>query len=297
VSDTALLPRIKSRLFIAANRRTTNLLDGAYASIQVGRSLDFDDLRAYVPGDEVDDIDWKATARTGTPLVKRYLQTRRQDVMFVVDTGRGMAAMAEGGESKRDIAIQIAGVLGYLSFRHGDSVGMISRAGDRVITRRPRSSEHWLEVLLRQIHDQTRLDAPVCDLPELVDRVSRLLRNRGIVIVIGDDVPPEQRLEDALKRLAARHELLWITVADVDLVRGDGSRREIVGVDEDMPVPALLRADRTLAKQYASVTQYRVGAQEDFFTRLGVSHARVRTVAEVVPTLLSLLRRRARAGY
>ena len=119
----ALLPRVKSRLFIHANRRSTNLLEGEYAAITAGRSLDFDDLREYVAGDEVDDIDWKATARTGSPLVKRYKQTRRQDVILAVDTGRGMAAAAEGGGAKRDVAVLIAGALGYLSLRHGDAVG------------------------------------------------------------------------------------------------------------------------------------------------------------------------------
>ena len=125
----ALLPRVKSRLFIHANRRSTNLLEGEYAAITAGRSLDFDDLREYVPGDEVDDIDWKATARTGSPLVKRYKQTRRQDVILAVDTGRGMAAASQGGSPKRDVAILIAGALGYLSLRHGDAVGLITRVG------------------------------------------------------------------------------------------------------------------------------------------------------------------------
>jgi hypothetical protein len=62
-------------------------------------------------------------------------------------------------------------------------------------------------------------------------------------------------------------------------------------------VPALLRADRTLAREYAQVSDYRVASQEAFFTRLGISHARIRSLGEVVPTLLNLLRRRARAGY
>lgn len=126
----ALLTRVKSKLFIVAHRRTWGLLDGEYASVFRGRSLDYDDLREYIPGDEIRDIDWKATARHGAPLVKRYVATRKQTVLLLVDTGRSMAAMAPSGEPKKDIAIQIAGMLGYLAVRHGDLVGLISGDGE-----------------------------------------------------------------------------------------------------------------------------------------------------------------------
>ena len=60
---TTLLTRVKSKLFVHARRRSRSLLEGEYASVFHGRSLDYDDLRDYVPGDEVRDIDWRATAR------------------------------------------------------------------------------------------------------------------------------------------------------------------------------------------------------------------------------------------
>ena len=49
------------------------MLDGEHGSIHKGRSMDFDDLREYVLGDDVKDLDWKATARSGRPLVKRFV--------------------------------------------------------------------------------------------------------------------------------------------------------------------------------------------------------------------------------
>ncbi|GAB3408163.1 DUF58 domain-containing protein [Schumannella luteola] len=292
----SLLPRVKSRLFIHANRRTTNLLDGAYASLHVGRSLDFDDLRVYVPGDQVEDIDWKATARTGQPLVKRYLQTRRQDVLFLVDTGRGMAAVAEGGEAKRDLAIDIVGVLGFLALKHGDSVGMITHADGRVRVRPPKSTEGYLESLLRGIRDETTLDGEQSDITELLRHVARVLRNRGILVVVADDLMPPDDLDDTLKALGVRHELLWITVADLDLISGDGSRRQIVGVEDDQLIPTIFRSDRKLRRLYAEAATWRIDSQRTFFTRLAVSHARVGSIDAVVPTLLNLLRRRSRAG-
>ena len=100
--DTTLLTRVKSKLFVHSRRRSRNLLEGEFASVFHGRSLDYDDLRDYVPGDEVRDIDWKATARHTSPLVRRYVATRKQNLMLVIDTGRGMAAgVARRAEEER----------------------------------------------------------------------------------------------------------------------------------------------------------------------------------------------------
>jgi uncharacterized protein (DUF58 family) len=293
----ALLPRVKSRLFIHANRRSTNLLEGEYAAITAGRSLDFDDLREYVPGDEVDDIDWKATARTGSPLVKRYKQTRRQDVILAVDTGRGMAAASEGGSPKRDVAILIAGALGYLSLRHGDAVGLITRSGGRTKHRPPRASEGYLEILLRTVQQETRLDSDPSDPFELCSYLVRALPNRSILVVIGDDVEPDPAIDEALKALREKHELLWITVADLDLVRGDGSGRDILDVEDGSPIPSILRVDAKLATIYAKRTADRIAAQTAYFRSRGVSHCRVTSVDDALPALLRLLQRRRRAGY
>ncbi|MBX3194428.1 MAG: DUF58 domain-containing protein [Microbacteriaceae bacterium] len=293
----ALLPRVKSRLFIHANRRTTNLLEGEYAAISAGRSLDFDDLREYLPGDDVDDIDWKATARTGSPLVKRYKQTRRHDVVLAIDTGRGMAAAAEGGGPKRDLAILVAGALGYLSLRHGDAVGLVTRAGGRVRNRPPRASEAYLETLLRSVQNETRLDAAPGDPYELCSYLLRGVPSRSIVIVVADDVEPAPDIDEALRSLRERHELLWITIGDLDLVRGDGSDREILDVLDGSPVPSVLREDPRLARVYRRRTDDRIAAQHAYFRSRGVSHCRVATADEVVPELLRLLQRRRRNGY
>ncbi len=68
---TSLLQRVKAKMAIFAHRKARGMLDGEYGSVFRGRSLDFDDLRAYIPGDDVRDIDWKASARFGSPLIKR----------------------------------------------------------------------------------------------------------------------------------------------------------------------------------------------------------------------------------
>ena len=86
------VPRVKARLALHSNRKVRGLLDGEYASAQTGRGMEFNDLREYVRGDDVKDLDWKASARSGQLLIERYVAVRKHTVLLVVSTGRSMAA-------------------------------------------------------------------------------------------------------------------------------------------------------------------------------------------------------------
>ena len=95
------LTRVKTRMSIHAHRKVRGLLEGEYAALHAGRSMDFNDLREYVRGDDVKDIEWKASARSGNLLVKRYAALRQHTILFAVSTGRSMAAMNDQAVEKR----------------------------------------------------------------------------------------------------------------------------------------------------------------------------------------------------
>ena len=79
-----LVNKVKGKLSIHVRRRSVALLDGGYASIHKGRSMDFDDLREYTVGDDVRDIDWKASARHGSMLIKRYVAERHFSLIIII---------------------------------------------------------------------------------------------------------------------------------------------------------------------------------------------------------------------
>lgn len=64
---------LKGNRVIQTKKATSRLLDGSYYSIYKGRSMNFDELREYVAGDEVKDIDWKASSRSQKLLVRQYI--------------------------------------------------------------------------------------------------------------------------------------------------------------------------------------------------------------------------------
>jgi uncharacterized protein (DUF58 family) len=291
---TPLLTRVKSQLFVHSRRRSRSLLEGEYASVFHGRSLDYVDLREYVPGDEVRDIDWKATARHTSPLVRRYVATRKQNLILVVDTGRGMAATTRSGETKKDVAILVCGLIGYLAQRHGDLVGLVRGTADSTTSHALRGSETHLELLLRAIDDATRLDGDQSNLVAQLSWIVRTVRRRLMLVVIADDRDLDPALDGILRRLHVQHEILWITIEDADPTALAASLAAY-DVADAHGLPAQVRLDPLVRAAHAAAVESRVRRTNDLLDRRAVNHARIGTSAEVLPTVFALLERQRRA--
>ena len=113
------LDRVRRVAALYTKRKTSDLLEGDYRSMQHGRSLDFDDLREYRYGDDVNYIDWKSSSRAGKTLIRRYFADRKHDVLFIGDTGKKMTGDTPAGESKEQIALMAFGVAAYLLGKQG----------------------------------------------------------------------------------------------------------------------------------------------------------------------------------
>src|SRR6202020_322320 len=109
---------------IRTNRIVADSLAGHYHSVFKGRGMDFDEVREYVPGDEVRTIDWNVTARSGRPFVKKFTEERELTILLMVDISAsgnfGSAAL-----SKRDLAAELASVLAFSAIRNSDKVGLL----------------------------------------------------------------------------------------------------------------------------------------------------------------------------
>lgn len=294
MASRALLTRVKSKMHLRTRRRVLHLLDGQYRSLLRGRSMDFDDLREYQPGDEVKDIDWKASARAQETLVKRYHAERRHRVLFAVDRGRNMAAVAESGEEKRAIAVLAAGVLAYLAIRHGDEVGLVAGDADGVVQLPFRTSEPELERMLHAAHDPVRLDGPKSDLIGLLERVRATSTGRHFLVVIADEIDWDERLAQLARRLAAQHDLIWLEIPDADpIIRSPKGELRAYDVAGGWEMPSFLRDDRQLREEYEYRERRRRIEMESAFERAGVSYARISAEDEVIPELLRMMKARA----
>lgn len=128
-----VLPEFRSRVHLPSRLARLRELDGN-TSVQVrGQGTEFDSLREYVRGDDVRSIDWRATARSGTTMLRTWRPERDRHVVILVDTGRTAAARVGDG-TRLDAFIEAAMLLAALASRAGDHVHLLML--DRVVRAR-----------------------------------------------------------------------------------------------------------------------------------------------------------------
>ena len=158
------LVKVRKKMDIYAQRRVRNVLSGNYGSVFKGRSMDFDDLREYNYGDDVKDIDWKATARSRTIMIRRYIAIRKHNIMIVADNGNSMAALAPSGESKAEVAAFCAGVIAYVAQKHGDLVGMVYGNKDGNKRYAMKEDTPYIENFLKKYSQSIKVDGAESDI-------------------------------------------------------------------------------------------------------------------------------------
>ena len=97
------ITKVKANLSIYTKKKTSNILEGSYNSIYKGKSMNFEDLREYIIGDNVKDIDWKASARSNKILIKQFIAEKKHNVLFILDSGKKMLADTKDLDSKKKL--------------------------------------------------------------------------------------------------------------------------------------------------------------------------------------------------
>ncbi|NLS90686.1 MAG: DUF58 domain-containing protein [Planctomycetaceae bacterium] len=185
-----------------------HLLAGEYRSVFKGRGMDFDEICAYHPGDEVRSIDWNVTARTGRPYIKRYIEERELAVWLVVDVSAS-CRIAAPGRTKWDAMHELAALVAISAIHNHDRVGMIL-CSDRVeqILQPRKGRQHALRLLNDLLAVEPR--SPGSDPAPALDALLHMARRRVLVLMLSDflfDLDREQ-----LGPVAFRHDLVGIAV-------------------------------------------------------------------------------------
>ena len=118
-----LLAKIR-KLEIRTRRMVDQLTGGAYRSVFKGRGIEFSEVREYIPGDDVRDIDWNVTARSGTAHIKKYSEERELSVILAVDISRS-GFFGTAGVEKRTRMAEVAALLAFSAVRNHDKAGLL----------------------------------------------------------------------------------------------------------------------------------------------------------------------------
>ncbi|MFC7403559.1 DUF58 domain-containing protein [Georgenia alba] len=293
-STASRLAKVRARLDLPTLRRASGLLDGRHRSIFSGHGQDFDDQVEYHPGDDVSDIDWKSSARAGTPIIRRFVRESNLSVVLVIDTGRNMGATAPSGATKSSIALFAADIVAYLARSRGDLVALLAGDTERMHQLPARAGTEHMELLLRTVERAFSVEAPPSDLGRLLGRALTLFTRRSLMVVLTDEARPGPEHEDALRRLRTKHEVMVISVADaLPTTLGIGPTAD---VDTGADLPAFLRDDKALHREAEAAVEARKAEVRAMLRRRGVEAVTVTSEDDLVDQLIDLLRRQRRVA-
>ena len=283
------------RVELVAARLVSDAMVGAYLSRFKGRGTDFEELREYVPGDDVRTLDWNVTARTGKPFVRLHREERELSLVLAVDIS-GSSRFGSGALSTRERAAEVAAILALSALKAGDKVGLLlfsDQAEHWVPARKGR--RHALRVI-RDILERPAASARTAFAAPL-RRLARAVRRRAAVFVLSDFHPgPEgaEAMVAALGQLSARHDTACIhlldsrtrALPDVGLLAlEDAETGEITEVDTSSPA---------VRSAYAAQAARRLADTESALARASLDTLRLEETARAAPALARFFEHRRR---
>lgn len=227
---------------IRTDKEASRLLDGSYHSVFKGRSMNFDELREYVIGDDVKDIDWKAYARSQKLLVKQYIAEKKHDIMLVFDTNRKMLADANETQEKREIAIMAAGTLAYLVNQNGDFISAIYGSNQKVHYLPFRTGLMNIENILSHFHDSITWENE-SNINDTLDYIVHHFKKKMILILVTDMKGIQAISDTTFKRLLVMNDVLVMDINDADI-----EGKNVYDMGSERYMPEFFTKDKRLAK-------------------------------------------------
>lgn len=178
-----------------------------------GLGMEFHQLRDFRDGDVLRQIDWKATARKRTPIVREYQDERDQQILFLLDCGRRMRSQ-DGELSHFDHALNASLLLAYVALRQGDAVGLSTFASEQPRFLAPTKGSAQLSALLNSVYDLHSSQRPA-DYAAAVKQLLARQKRRALVVLITnlrDD--EDEELLGALKHLSRQHRVLLVSLRE-----------------------------------------------------------------------------------
>lgn len=283
-----LLARVRAIELRARRLVDANFL-GEYHSVFRGLGIEFDELRPYVPGDDVRAMDWHTYARTREPMIRTYREDRDMTVLFAVDAS---ASQREGADQqpKSELVAELCAVLALAAVRNNDRVGLLVFASQPERYVRPASGPRHVLRVVREVLT-ARPETSGTDIGAALSYLTDIHQRRATLFLLSDFLA--EGYERGLRAAARRFQIVAIRVRDP--------------VDERLPVAGLVRlrdaetgaevvADTSSASvrdAYTAHVRQLDRARERLFGELGIDEIPVETGEDYVGALLRFFKRKS----
>ena len=270
-----------------------SILAGRHASRIRGRGLNFEEVRAYLPGDDIRNIDWKVTARTREPHTRVYTEERDRAALLLVDQRINMFFGSQMA-MKSVTAAETAALGAWRVLAAGDRVGGIVFGDDNMTEVRPhRSNKRVMELLNAVTRHNHRLRVGGSVMPEpkslnaALRKATRVANHDCLITLISDMDGYDSETEDLLGKLGRHNDVLVVLIYDPletelpdmgKLVIGDGKLQ----IEFDS-------GDATLRRSFSEAFNADLEGRRQMLIRHGTPVLPVHTAAAVAGQVRALL--------
>lgn len=282
------IKKIKANLSIYTRKKTSNILEGAYNSIYKGKSMNFEDLREYVVGDNVKDIDWKASARSNKILIKQYIAEKKHNILFILDTGKKMLADTKELESKKEVALMVTGTISYLVNKHGDSISAIYNGKENIKFFPFQTGLYNIEKILNSYDKEIGAEN---DLENLIDYVMKYIKRKMIIFIITDIDGMSNITERTLKKLSLKHDVMIVNISDA-LMTG----YNIFDIEQENYIPDYLLEDEKLKNIEIKIKNQIYEKTKEKLNKYNIITTTINKQEDIVKNVYKLLERRKYAN-
>lgn len=207
-------------LSFLARQPQGSILAGNHASRLRGRGLNFDELRRYQPGDDLRHLDWRASLRTGKPVVRTFTEERDRPALIVVDQRMSMF-FGSRRSFKSALAAELAALAAWMVFNAGDRVGGLVFNDQRIDSIAPLRSRKRVEALLSRVAQQNQAlnagnpDAEDEDqLDKALQRCLALAGHDHLICIVSDFAGAGERTLQLMRQLRAHNDVIALQVYD-----------------------------------------------------------------------------------
>lgn len=273
------------KLRLRQTKRSSSIHTGDFQSRQQGRGIDFDENRNYQPGDDIRTMDWRVTARTGTPHIKLYHQERERPVYFLVDFTQSMF-FGTRVAFKSVIAAKAAALLAWMFSQHGDRVGGIVFSDAQRTEIKPKARDHGLLPLFKQFVSYAQTQSLIEDpdpLANALKQMDRLRRPGSTIVIVSDFQRFSEESKRSLTHLKQRSQCICLQILDPLEEHAPPPARYAISNGSELQT--IDTRDPHFSKKYEAYFAERQKTFIQFLKQHHISYSQLRTNDPLVKTL------------
>ncbi|MDI3545116.1 MAG: hypothetical protein PWP68_533 [Rikenellaceae bacterium] len=273
---------------IIARKLSNQMFAGQYQSAFKGKGMAYSDLREYVYGDDIRDIEWNVTARHNHPYIKVYQEERELTLIFMIDVSRS-TIFGSTAKMKNELISEIAGILAFSALKNNDRIGVIlfSDIIEKFIP--PKKGLSHILAIIREILAYEPKSSKT-NIKNALEYLNHVIPKRSIVFLISDFYDTQYDL--AMGITNRKHDFICIQIVDnIEITPPDNGFVITYDPESDKFFPVDL-SDKKFQKAWMDVYQVHHNYLEKTCKKHNIDFLTIDTQIDYIPLLTALFKKR-----